>query len=335
MESKAKKTNIKTLLAFVITALLTVIVFFIAINSGGLSESPEQLFKGMFIEYDKTVAIIMELRFPRVIVALLGGILMAVSGVLMQAVMRNPLADPGLIGVTAGSTFASVVLTSLFPMLAPLAPLFSFCGGMLAFALVYILAWNGNMSPLRLILTGVAIDALFTGMYNAFAAATGNTYTGAQSIINANISLKTWDDVRLMAIYFLAACVLCLFTAKGCNLLSLSDNTVYGLGVNVNRVRIIISVVSVLTASVFTSVIGPVSFLGLLVPHIARLLVGSNHKILIPYSAVLGALVFLAADTTGRLIAYPYEISPSIIMAVIGGPLFIILLKRSHRVYGK
>lgn len=111
--------------------------------------------------------------------------------------------------------------------------------------------------------------------------------------------------------------------------------TIHGLGINVNRTRVIVSVISVLMASVFTSVIGSVSFLGLIVPHIARLLVGSNHKVLIPYSALLGAFVFLLADTIGRAIAYPYEISSSIIMSVIGGPMFIILLKRSQSVYGK
>lgn len=203
----------------------------------------------------------------------------------------------------------------------------------IAFAIVYMLAWNGSVSPLRLILVGVAVDAFFTGLYQAFSSATGGTYSGAASIINSNISLKTWDDVYLLSIYTAVGVVCCALIAEKCNLLSLSDVTMHSLGVNVNRVRIIVSIISVMLASVFTSVIGSVSFLGLIVPHISRLLVGSNHKVLIPYSALLGSFIFLLADTIGRMIAYPYEISASIVMAVIGGPMFIILLRRSKNGY--
>lgn len=327
-------TKVKTLTAFIATAVLILIMFFIAVNTGGLSVSIEQLFRGLFIVYDETVAIILELRFPRVIVALLGGALMAVAGVLMQAVMKNPLADPGIIGITSGAALVSVVISAFFPFLAPLTPIFSFAGGMIAFAVVYMLAWNGNVSPLRLILVGVAVDAFFTGLYQAFSSATGGSYSGAASIINANISLKTWNDVYLLLIYTVVVGVCCVFIAGRCNLLSLSDVTMHSLGVNVNRIRIVVSIISVLLASIFTSVIGSVSFLGLIVPHISRLLVGSNHKVLIPYSALLGSFIFLFADTIGRMIAYPYEISASIIMAVIGGPMFIILLKRSKNGYG-
>jgi iron complex transport system permease protein len=279
------------------------------------------------------VAIIFELRFPRIIVAILGGALMSVSGVLMQAVMRNPLADPGIIGVTSGAALFSVLVSAFFPSLAVFTPIFSFLGGITAFTVVYMLAWNGRVSPLRLILVGVAVDAFFTGLCQAFGAAGGNSNSGAASIINSNISLKTWSDVYTLLIYFAIATLGCILIAGRCNLLSLSDETASGLGINVNRTRVVISVVSVLLASMFTSVIGTVSFLGLIVPHISRLLVGSNHKVLLPYSALLGSFIFLLADTVGRTIAYPYEIDSSVIMAVIGGPMFIILLKRSRNLY--
>ena len=325
----------KTILIFLITGVVLLITFFVAATTGGLSVSVSRLFKGLFIEYDETVAIILQLRFPRIIVAMLGGAIMAMSGVCMQAVMRNPLADPGIIGVSSGAAFAAVVVSSFFPSLAMFTPVFSFAGGMLAFIAVYLLAWNKDVSPVRLILTGIAVDAFFTGLYQALNAFAGSTYTGAASIINANISLKTWDDVSILLIYALISALLCILSAGRCDLLSLSDKTVVSLGVNINRTRIWISVVSVLMASVFTAVIGAVSFLGLIVPHIARLLVGSEHKKLLPYSALLGAFVFLLADTLGRSIAYPYEISAAIIMAIVGGPMLVFLLRRSGAVYGK
>ncbi len=330
-----KKGTVKTILIFAITSLALLAVFFIAVNTGGLHTSVSQLLDGLFVEYDETVAIILQLRFPRILVAMLGGAVMAMSGVLMQAVMRNPLADPGIIGVSSGAAFAAVLVSSFFPSLAMLTPLFSFIGGMAAFAAVYLLARNRELSPVRLILTGIGVDAFFTGLYQAFNAFTGSTYSGAASIINANISLKAWEDVYILLVYAVISVVLCMLAAKSCNLLALSDKTVLGLGVNVNRVRALVSVLSVLMASVFTAIIGAVSFLGLIVPHIARLLVGSDHKRLLPYSAVLGALVFLTADTLGRTVAYPYEISAAIIMAIIGGPLLVVLLKRSGALYGK
>lgn len=329
------KSTTKTIIVFLLTCVALVVTFFISVNTGGLKTTVAQLFKGLFLEYDETVAIILQLRFPRVIVAMLGGAIMAMSGVLMQAVMRNPLADPGIIGVSSGAAFAAVIVSAFFPSIAMLTPIFSFVGGMVAFGAVYLLAWNKEISPVRLILTGIAVDAFFTGMYQAFNAFTGNTYSGAASIINANISLKTWDDVYILLVYAVITGVLCIFVIQSCNLLSLSDKTVIGLGVNINKTRVIVSVLSVLMASVFTAIIGAVSFLGLVVPHIARLLIGSEHKKLLPYSALLGALVFLVADTVGRTVAYPYEISSSIIMSIIGGPLFIVLLKRSGDVYGK
>lgn len=328
-----KITTAGRIAAFTVTAAAILILFFIAVNTGGLSTTVSQLFRGLFIEYDRDVAIIAELRFPRIIVALLGGAMMAVSGVLMQAVMKNPLADPGIIGISSGAALAASLVSAFLPSLAYLSPVFSFAGGILAFIIVYSLAWNGNVSPVRLILVGIAVDAVFTGLYEGFSSATGGEYSGAANIINANISLKTWDDVRLMLVYFTVAAVLCVLIAGKCNLLALSDMTVHSLGVNVNQTRVIVSVVSVLLASIFTAIIGKISFLGLIVPHISRLLVGNNHKVLIPYSALLGAFVFLLADTVGRSIAYPYEISSSIIMAVVGGPMFIILLKRSKSSY--
>lgn len=325
--------RVKTAAAFLVTTAAILVVFYLSILSGGLKVTPTELFRGLFVEYDRNVAIIYDLRFPRIIVALLGGAMMAVSGVLMQAVMRNPLAEPGIIGVSSGAALAAAVAVSFFPAMSALAPAFSFLGGMAAFALVYALAWSKSLSPLRLILIGIAVDTLFKGMSDIFTAAAGGSYSGAASIIEGNISLKSWADVKIMAVYAVVGLLLSLLTARSCNLLALSDQTAASLGVNVNAVRIVISAVSVLLASICAAVIGSVSFLGLIVPHIARLLVGSDHKLLIPYSALLGALVFLSADTIGRVIAYPYEISASVLMSVIGGVTFVVLLKKNKKAY--
>lgn len=325
----------KKILSFCLTTAGLLALFLFAVNTGSLKVSPAELFRGLFIEYNPNVATIFDLRFPRIFIAMLGGAATAVSGVLLQAVMKNPLADPGIIGISSGASLTAVLITAFFPSLFFFTPLFAFLGGMIAFLLVYSLSYKGGLSPLRIILVGVAVNAMFTGLMSAFNSGTGSNYSGVASIVNANITMKTWDDFRTLLVYSVIGLIVSLFVTGQCNLLALEDKTARSLGVNVTRSRIVISVIAVLLAGIATAVIGPISFLGLIVPHIARLLVGSNHKVLIPYTVLLGAFTLLLADTLGRTVAAPYEISASIIMSVIGGPFFIILLRRSKNGYGK
>lgn len=324
----------KKILSFVLTAVGLFILFIFAVNTGSLKVTPSELFCGLFIEYNPDVATIYDLRFPRIFIAMLGGAATAVSGVLLQAVMKNPLADPGIIGVSSGASLVAVIVTAFFPSLFFLTPMLAFIGGLIAFMLVYSLSWNGGLSPLRIILVGVAVNALCTGLMSAFNSATGSTYTGVASIVNANITQKTWDDFQTLAVYVVIGLIASFFVTNQCNLLSLEDKTARSLGMNVTRSRIVISVTAVLLASISTAVVGAISFLGLIVPHIARLLVGSNHKVLVPYSILLGAFTLLLADTIGRTVASPYEISAAVVMSVIGGPFFIFLLRRSKQNYG-
>ena len=285
-----------------------------------------QLMRGMFMEYDADVAAVYDLRFPRIMISMLAGAAIAV-------VLKNPLADPGIIGISSGAGFVAVLITAYAPTLFFLTPLFAFLGGVAAFLTVYLLSWKGGLSPLRIILTGVAVNTLFTGLSSAFNSVSGGDRTGVAAIVEANITQKTWEDVGTLFPYVAAGLILACFFIGECNLLSLEDKTARGLGINVNRTRIVISLVAVLLASISTAVAGAVSFLGLVVPHIGRILVGSDHKLLIPFSALAGAFTFLAADTLGRTIAAPNEISAAVIMSVVGGPFFILLLRRSKR-YG-
>ncbi len=325
----------KKILSFCITAAGLLVLFMFAVNTGSLKVTPAELCKGLFIEYNPDVAIIFDLRFPRIFIAMLGGAATAVSGVLLQAVMKNPLADPGIIGISSGASLAAVLITAFFPAFYLFTPLFAFFGGMTAFLMVYSLSYKGGLSPLRLILVGVAVNAMFTGMMSALSSGTGSNYSGVAGIVNAGITMKTWDDFKTLFIYSVTGLIASLFTAGQCNLLALEDKTARSLGVNVTQSRMVISAVAVLLAGISTAIIGPISFLGLIVPHIARLLVGSNHKALIPYSVLLGAFTLLFADTLGRTIAAPYEISASVLMSVIGGPFFIFLLRRSKKAYGQ
>lgn len=330
-KNRKKKKTARAVLSFAVMAVLLVLLFFAAVNIGSLKVSFPELLRGLFVEYNDDVATIYDLRFPRIIISMLAGAAIAVSGVLFQAVLKNPLADPGIIGISSGASFAAVLITAFLPSLFFFTPLFAFLGGVLAFFLVYSLSWKGGLSPLRIILVGVAVNSMFTGLSSGLNSMSGGNMSGVASIVNGNITMKTWDDVWTLVPYVVVGLILALLFCKTCNLLSLEDKTARSLGVNVNTMRILISLIAVLLASISTAVAGAISFLGLIVPHIGRILVGSDHKALVPFSMLFGAFTFLLADTIGRTIAAPYEVSASIIMSVVGGPFFIILLRRSKK----
>ncbi|MDY3052550.1 MAG: iron ABC transporter permease [Ndongobacter sp.] len=318
-------------LAFFLVSVLLLVLFVVSVNVGSLRVSIGQLLRGLFLEYDETVATIYDLRFPRVLLSMLAGAAISVSGVLFQAILKNPLADPGIIGISGGASFAAVLIIGVAPTLYFFTPVFAFLGGLGAFCIVYGLSWRGGLSPLRIILVGVAVSAMFSGLSGAFNYMTGSALSGVSSLVNGNITMKTWDDVHMMLPYVLVGLILSMLSARTCNLLSLGDRTVRGLGINVQIMRLYLSLIAVLLASISTALVGAISFLGLIVPHIGRLLMGTDHRRLLPFSMLLGAFVFLLADTLGRTVAAPYEIPAGILMSVIGGPFFVILLRRSKK----
>lgn len=327
---KYKKTA-GTILAFAVMILLLTVLFFASVNIGSLKVGVPDILQGMIGKGSEEVSTVFDLRLPRIFISILAGAATAVSGVLFQAVLKNPLADPGIIGISSGATFAAILITAFAPTLFFFTPVFAFFGGVLAFCLVYTLSWKGGLSPLRVILIGVAVNAMFTGLSSGLNSMNGGNMSGVAAIVNGNITMKTWDDVRMLAPYVLAGIVLAVVLAGMCDILSLEDKTARSLGVNVNLMRILISLVAVLLAAISAAVAGSISFLGLIVPHMGRILVGSEHKKLLPFSMLLGAFLFLLADTAGRTIAAPYEISASILMSVAGGPFFMILLRRSKK----
>ena len=305
---------------FIIFLILVLFIcFFIAINLGSIQVSIVQLFKGLFIEYDVDVASVYSIRFPRIIISMLVGGALALSG-----------ADPGIIGIANGASLVSVLVGLFLPQLSAIAPLLSFFGGLITFAIIYSLSWKAGFKTTRIILIGVAINYTISALVTLANSATASITSGA----TGTISLYTWQDVMTLLIYLVPVIIITLFMAKACNLLGLEDRTLTSLGVNVNVYRFGLSLLAVLLCSISVAVVGVIGFIGLLVPHISRLLVGTEHKHLIPISILIGAIVLLVADTVGRIIMAPYEISAAIIMAIIGGPLFIILLKRSIDVDG-
>lgn len=313
-----------------ILAIVLFVCFFVAINLGSIKVSMIQLFKGLFIEYDVDVASVYSIRFPRIIVAMLVGGALALSGLLFQIVLKNPLADPGIIGISNGANLVSVIVGLCFPQLHYLTPFLAFFGGVVTFAIIYSLSWKAGFKTTRIILIGVAINYTISALVTLANTATASISSSAAG----TISLYTWSDVQILLIYLLPVILITLFMAKACNLLGLEDRTLMSLGINVNIYRFGLSFLAVLLCSISVAVVGVIGFIGLIVPHLSRLLVGNDHKYLLPVSLLMGSIVLLVADTVGRMILAPYEISAALIMAIIGGPLFVILLKRSNDVDG-
>ncbi len=329
-----KSKGLKISISFFVTITLLLILLVYSVKAGSVKVSTGQLLRGLFVEYDPSVAAIYDLRFPRIIIALLAGAALAVSGTMLQAVMKNPMTDPGIIGISSAASLVGVVMTSFFPMLYYWTPFFSIFGGLFAYFLIYTLAWDGGVRPVRLILVGVALNMTFIGIAESLKQMMGGRLTQTQAIVAGNVAQKTWQDVGLLGVYVGIFLLLSLFTIKTCNLLTLEDKMIRSLGVNVDRDRFFVALIAIILASITTAVVGVIGFVGLLVPHIGRLLVSGNHKYLLPYSALLGAFLLLLSDTFGRVIAYPFEIQAAIIMSVIGGPFFILLLRAGGKDYG-
>ncbi len=330
-----KKSTTKITLSFLVVAVGLIALFFLSINLGSIQLTPAQLFRGLFVSFDPDVATVYDLRFPRILISIMAGASLAVAGVLFQAVLKNPLADPGLLGISSGAGFTAVLAATIFPQLYFMAPVFSFVGGLLVFAMVYGLAWKGALSPLRIILMGIAMQALFSGLSEAVSSMSGGNVSGVASIVEGNITMKTWKDVYLLFGVSLPGLIFAFLCARWCNLCGLEDKTVRGLGVNIDAVRFVVSITAVFLVGGCTAIVGPVSFIGLLIPHIGRIFVGSEHKLLIPFSALAGGLLFLMADTLGRTLIRPYEMNASVILSVVGGIAFVLLLRKSGGIYGK
>ncbi|MBD2845068.1 iron ABC transporter permease [Paenibacillus sp. IB182496] len=316
---------------FAASALLLLAVAVYSAMTGSIELGFGELVQGLIHGGNEQVEVVKDLRFPRIFVAMLAGAALAVSGALLQAVMKNPLAEPGIIGISSGAGLVSLLVVTLFPMLYFWSPLFAVLGGGLACYIVYSLSWRSGLQPLRLILVGVAVNATFTGLGQSFNYRGSYAVTSVNQAISSIFTMKTWDDVTILAVFGGLGLLLALPLGAWCNMLAFGDETARSLGLRILHVRLLLSAVAVLLASVATAIGGLILFAGLLVPHIGRLLLGPSFRLLIPFSAIGGALLILAADTIGRTVLAPAEVPASIIMTVIGGPFLIMMLRRDDR----
>jgi len=327
MERKMRKGTIVT-----ITFLLTIIVGMIAIGLGSVSISIPDILQTLFQTSSTNVheTIILEIRLPRVLLAMIVGANIAIAGALLQAVVGNPLADPGLTGVTSGAAVCVLIIFLVSPEYTQFVPIAAFVGGLISATIVYALAWKRRgISPITIILAGVAVNAIAGGATGYLSILYSDRLPSALQWLNGSLAAKGTNTLMMILPYAIIGWILSIFAIRKANIIRMGDQVAANLGENVNRIRILLSLLAVFLTAISVAAIGMIGFVGLIVPHIARLLVGSNHTYLLPMSMTLGALILLIADTGGRTIFAPLEIPAGILMAMIGGPYFLYLMRRS------
>ena len=318
-------------LVFVVSLCILAVLSVLALRIGSVSYTTAEILESIFDPSSTIHTIIVNLRLPRVLLAAIVGMCLAAAGTLLQAVMQNPLADPGIIGVSSGASVAATVVFLVVPSWTSSLPVLAFLGAAAACLIIYLMAWKRGVEPTRIILAGTAVNAMLGAVSSFLTLLNADNLQGVLSWMNGSMAAVSWADVRQLGIYGGIGLVLALLCIKPANALQLGDDMAKNIGLRVNGMRILLSGVGAFLAAATVSVVGMIGFVGLVVPHITRLLVGSNHRVMLPTGMVLGACVVLFADTLGRTIAAPMEIPLGIIMAILGGPFFLFLLRRGRK----
>ena len=319
----------KRLALLVLFAVLAGVSLLISTAKGTADIPFEEIFAILGGTRDTAHAqILWNIRLPRTIVAALVGINLSLSGAILQAILRNPLADPHIIGISSGAGLAGIFIMLVLPGAALLLTPGAFVGAMIAAALIYILAWKDGIRPTRIILAGVAVSAFLGAGISAMMILYSDRVQGALMWMVGGLSARTWPHVDMLLPYTIGAGLLTLCAAQRLNILQLGDDMARGIGLAVERTRILLTALAALLAASAVSVVGLLGFVGLIVPHAARLMIGSDYRFLLPVAALLGVTTLTLSDTVARLLFSPMELPVGIIMAALGAPFFLYLLRR-------
>lgn len=319
-------------LVLLAATLVTLAVMVINIGVGEYPIPPLDVIKTVLHlptqNFDDYNFIVNTLRLPRMLVAALVGLALGISGTIMQGLTRNPLASPDILGISAGAGLVAVTLIVVVQDVpAGVIPLAAFGGALLIAVLIYLLAWRGGDSPLRLILVGIGLGAV-TGAMTTLMITFGDIYDVQRALIwlTGSVYARSWDEVWGLVPWVVIFVPLAFLWARDLNTLNLGEEVAQGLGTRVAWQRGVLMLIAVALAGATVAAAGTIGFVGLMAPHIGRRLVGPDHTGLIPAAGLLGALIVVAADLVGRTIFAPIELPCGLITAAVGAPFFIYLL---------
>ncbi|WP_456276414.1 FecCD family ABC transporter permease [Bacillus sp. AK128] len=337
MKKKALLSNPFIVMAIILFLIL--VTFLVSLNLGFTKISTLEVLKTLFgAGTEGNELVLFEFRLPRMVIALLVGAGLAVSGVILQGVSQNGLADPGILGINSGAGLAVVLFIYFFQgtsfamgsLSIFIMPLAALIGGITAAVLIYVLAWKKGVTPVRLILVGIGINAAFAAGLIIFQLRMNpQDFMQATIWLSGSIWATNWKYVLSTLPWILILIPLTIYKSRYLNVLNLGDQIATGLGAAVERERRTLLLLSVALAASCVAVGGGIAFLGLVAPHLARGLVGTKHQMLIPTSALMGALLLLVADTIGRNLLAPSEIPVGLVVSALGAPYFIYLLMKA------
>lgn len=318
--------------AAVVLALVAIVTFVVGIGLGEFPIGPLEVAATLLgLREGGASFVVLQLRLPRALVAVLVGVALGVAGALFQSLTRNDLAAPEIIGVAAGANVAAVVVIVALPAVPVAAlPLAAFAGALAAVALVYALAWRGGAAPTRLILVGIAVTLVGQAIVTAVISSVDEMIYASQLVVfrAGSVYGKGMDEVLALAPWVGVLVPAALLAARQLDVLGLGDDVARALGARVERLRLGLLAVGAALAGAAVAVAGPVSFVGLMAPHIARRLAGAAHRAHLPLCALVGATMVLVADTLARTAFAPTDIPVGIVTAVVGVPYFVWLLAR-------
>ena len=317
--------------------LILVTTLLVSVFVGAADLSPGEVLAALLGQGDETTrTIVLNLRVPRAALAALVGACLALSGAVFQALLRNPLAEPYILGISGGSAVGAVtvIVLGLGVRLPWLLPLAAFAGAIVAMAVVLRIALGvgGALDTRVLLLAGVVVGAFFNAIILLLLNfADANTFRAAVFWMMGNLSGATWRSVSLLAAYLVPAALVLMALARPFNLIAVGEDTALYLGVRVGTVRLVAYLTTSLLVAASVAVSGVIGFVGLIVPHALRLIWGSDHRMLLPASMLAGASFLMLTDTVARTIAAPAELPTGVVTALAGVPVFVVLLMRSTK----
>lgn len=306
-------------------ALASVLV---CVGIGTVPFTPGEVVRALFVDDDSTARLLIwHMRLPRVLCGALVGICLSLAGCILQGVMRNTMASPSTIGVTGGASLAGYLTLVVFPQYAALLPVGAILGAFVTTMLIYALAYRRGVSPVKMILSGMAVSALCGACNDAIKLLFADTLGNASGFLVGGFNGCGWESVGRILPYALIGGAVCCFLPAGMNVLMLGDESARALGLRTEAFRFLLIAAASLLSGAAIAAAGLISFVGLIVPHIARLLVGSDYRWLFPASACLGGVLVTVCDTVGRVIMPPGEVPAGIILSLLGAPFFLFLLR--------
>lgn len=326
----------KTVSSFALLLSLLALLFLLSLSVGYAQSSLIDILNIPFGKASSAmVFIVTQIRLPRILACMLGGAALAVSGMLLQTLTKNPLADSGILGVNTGSGLVITIAIGLIDVSQPagirLLPLFAMFGGISTIFLVYLISrkTNHSISPTRLIITGVGLSTMLSGvMVSIISKLDNNKMDYVISWLSGTVSGDNWETLALFTPILLVLLLLAYSRSHSLNIMNLNEHTALALGLHLKKERGIILILSTALASLSVVLVGNITFVGLVAGHITRQFLGSDHRITLPATMLTGMIILLAADTIGRVLLVGTGIPTGIIVSVIGAPYFLYLMTR-------